>query len=346
MRPRIIIHIDMDYFFAQVEERDNPRFKGKPIVVGAEPQEGHGRGVVSTANYIARKYGIHSALPISQAYKLCPQAIFLPPDIERYVEVSNKIMEIVRKHAFPVEQLSLDEAYVDVSSIGTFAKAEKLALDMKEEILQNEQLTCTVGVGPNKMIAKIACSFAKPDGLKVVLEKDAKAFVGPLDIERMPGIGEKTASSLRKLGLRIVFDLQQLSLERMKELFGNGGEDMYQRVRGIDDTFVQTEHEVKSIGKDHTFQVDTRDPEQIVAVCNELCSQVGEEVENTGVAFKTITVVCRFSGFETHTKSKTLATYARSKGVLTREAMKLLLQFIVSNLKPIRLIGVRVSHLS
>jgi len=222
---RIILHIDMDYFFAQIEERENPKFRGKPVVVGADPKGGQGRGVVSTANYIAREYGIHSALPISKAYQLCPKAIFLPVNMELYQKVSERIMDIIKKYlpcsipsgsegllrGSPIfEQVSLDEAYLDLSYIfhdrekctirEGWEKAKELAKKLKKEILEKEKLTSTIGIGPNKMIAKIACEKAKPNGLLVIKPNQVKEFLEPLDIEDLPGIGPKTAEKLRAIG--------------------------------------------------------------------------------------------------------------------------------------------------
>ena len=223
---RIILHIDMDAFFAQVEERENPQFKGKPVVVGADPKGGKGRGVVSTANYEARKYGIHSALPISKAFELCPKAIFLPVNIELYQKVSEKIMEIIKKYSKTWEIVSLDEAYLDLSHIfydrekcgigEIWERVEKLAKKLKKEILEKEKLTCTVGIGPNKLIAKMAAEKAKPNGLLVIKPKQIKEFLEPLDIDDLPGIGPKTAEKLRVSGVNKIKELKRLSKSRLK----------------------------------------------------------------------------------------------------------------------------------
>ncbi|HZX50056.1 MAG TPA: DNA polymerase IV [Candidatus Paceibacterota bacterium] len=342
MANRIIILLDMDYFFAQVEERESPQFKGKPVVVGADPKEGKGRGVVSTANYVARKYGIHSAMPISKAWQLCPTAIFLPPNFELYSRTSENIMNIIRGFSDKVEQTSLDEAYIDVSFCKTYKAAEKIAKDMRKEILEKERLTCSCGVGPSKMIAKIACEMAKPDGIGVVTEKEAEKFVEPLDIEKMPGIGQKTAAILRSSNFQTVADIKKLSEHDLEDLFGVRGKEMYFNVRGIDNSQVETEREAKSIGKEVTFETDTRDPELLVLTFEQLCRQVAQELKEEGQAFKTVTVVCRFSGFETHTKSKTFKEASYDQGLLRAEATKLFLRFLVEKQKPLRLIGVRV----
>jgi len=332
----------MDHFFTQVEERENPHFQGKPIVVGAEPNEGKGRGVVSTANYKARKYGIHSALPISQAYKLCPEAIFLPVNGALYGKVSKRIFDMVRQKVLIVEQVSVDEAYLDVSHL-SWEEAEVLAKELKQKIWKTEQLTCTCGIGPSKMIAKMVCEKAKPDGIGIVKEEETESFVENLQIENMPGIGKKTATMLRTSNLDTIAKLKKLSEHKMEELFGKRGKEMYQRVRGKDQATIVTEREIKSIGKEHTFGKDTRDPEILIRVFEQLSHEVAHDLKEQNFLCKTVTVVCRFQGFETHTKAKTFAQASNDFNVLRVEAMKLFLKFIVSNPKPIRLVGLRVT---
>src|SRR3989304_4150516 len=182
---RIIFHLDMDHFFTAVEEREHPEIKGKPVIVGADPKGGKGRGVVSTCNYEARRFGVRSGMPISKAFKLCPDAVYLHVDYELYAKVSNEIMDILRKYGDKFEQWGIDEAFVDVSlRVKNFVEAEALARQIKKEISEKEQLTCSIGIGPNKLVAKIASDIQKPDGLTMVDEKDVKAFLEPLDIDR------------------------------------------------------------------------------------------------------------------------------------------------------------------
>jgi len=391
---RIILHLDMDYFFAQIEERENPQFKGKPIVVGADPKEGKGRGVVSTASYSARKYGIHSALPISKAYELCPNAIFLPVNMELYQKVSENIMEIVKKYSPKWETVSLDEAYLDVSFLKGYKGTKRgatsfprkgeeggggvgvLAEKLKKEILEKEKLTCTVGIGPNKLIAKMAaekakprselCSTtgAKPNGLLIIKPNQVEKFLEPLDIEDLPGIGPKTAEKLRIIRINKIKELKKLSKAKLKDIFGVVGETIYERARGIDEEEVIPEEIIKSIGKEHTFERDTRDPEIIFKTFDEIIEEIGRGLSSANFSFKTITVICRFSGFETHTKSKTEPRPLKMGGakvkmrmksslptlknptqdfeILKSESKKLLLKFLIENPKPIRLIGLRV----
>jgi len=362
---RIILHIDMDYFFAQIEERENPQFKGKPLIVGADPKGGKGRGVVSSASYTARKYGIHSALPISKAFQLCPKAIFLPVNIELYQKVSERIMKIVKKYSPQWETVSLDEAYLDLSFLipktcrynqrshflatrkgiweREYKKAENLAKKLKKEIFEKEKLTSTIGIGPNKLLAKMAAEKAKPNGLLVIKPNQVKKFLEPLDIEDLPGIGPKTAEKLRVVGVNKIKELKKLSKSKLKEMFGVVGETIYERVRGIDEEPVTNEKIIKSIGKEHTFEKDTRDPEIIFGTFEEIIKDVYQELIANNFSFKTITVICRFSGFETHTKSKTLENSTKNLEILKKEAKKLLLKSVIENPKLIRLIGLRVS---
>ena len=370
---RIILHIDMDAFFAQIEERENPQFRGMPIVVGADPKERRGRGVVSSASYSARKYGIHSALPISKAYQLCPNAIFLPVNMELYQKVSEKIMRIVERYSPLFEQVSLDEAYLDLSTKWTIVKlvdgrkgwerAEIIAKKMKEEILEKEKLTSTIGIGPNKLIAKMASEKAKPNGLRIIKPNQVKKFLEPLDIEDLPGIGPKTAEKLSAIGINKIEELKKLSKSKLKDMFGKVGEVIYERARGIDEEPVTSEEIIKSIGRQITFEKDTRDSEIIFENFEQMIKEVHQELLKNNFSFRTITVICRYRGFETHTKSKTLNPVRGSKDkekkqdkqtsngvkeptqdleILKSEAKKLLLRFIIENPKLIRLIGLRV----
>jgi len=332
----------MDYFFAQVEERENPQFKGKPVVVGADPKGGRGRGVVSTANYEARKYGIHSALPISKAFELCPQAIFLPVNMELYQKVSENIMKIVKKYSKIWEIVSLDEAFLDLSFLKNYQKAKNLAEKLKKEIFEKEKLTSTIGIGPNKLIAKMAAEKAKPNGLLIIKQNQVKKFLEPLDIEDLPGIGPKTAEVLRNFGINKIKELKKLSKRKLKNIFGVVGETIYERARGIDEEPVTSEEIIKSVGKEHTFDQDTRDPEIIFNTFEKIIKNVYQELIENNFSFKTITVICRFTGFETHTKSKTLKEPTKDLNILKSEAKKLLLKFLLENKKLIRLIGLRI----
>lgn len=342
---RIILHVDMDYFYAQVEERENPRFKGRPLIVGSDPKQGKGRGVVSTANYEAREYGINSATPISKAYRLCPEATFLPVDMELYKKVSENIMEIIKEYSEKWETVSLDEAYLDLSFLKNFKKAGEVGKNLKEEIYGKEDLTATVGIGSNKLIAKMASEKAKPDGFLLVKKDQSEEFLEPLDVKELPGVGKKTKVELEKFGVGKIRDLKKLSKARLKELFGKKGKELYERARGKDGRKIAQKEKVKSMSKEYTFQENTRDPKLILDTFDGILNKLFQRTSKKEVSFKTITVTCRFKGFETHTKSKTLDDFVKSQEVFEKTAKRLLLKFYMKNPKPIRLIGVKLSSL-
>lgn len=340
---KIVLHIDMDYFFAQVEERENPQFRGKPIVVGADPKKGKGRGVVSTCNYLARKYGIRSGIPISKAWRLCPEAIFLPVNIEFYKKVSENIMEIVKKYSPKCEIVSLDEAYLELTDLSkTYKEAKEIASQLKKEIFEKEKLTATVGIGPNKLIAKIASQRAKPNGLLIVKPNEVEKFLEPLDIEMISGIGPKTAKKLREIGINKIGELKKLSKEKLKEMFGKVGEYFWEAARGIDREEVIPERERKSIGRQITFEEDTKNPELIFEAFEEILNETYEALVENNFSFKTIVVVRRTSDFRTKQLSKTLKEPSRNFLLLKKEAKKLLLKFLLENKKPLRLVGLRL----
>jgi DNA polymerase IV (DinB-like DNA polymerase) len=342
MKERIILHVDMDYFFAQIEERENPQFKGKPVVVGADPKGGKGRGVVSTANYEARKYGIKSGMPISKAYQRCPNAIFLPVHIELYEKISEEIMGIVKKYSPVYEIVSLDEAYLDISFCKDWKEAENLGKKLKKEIFEKEKLTCTVGIGPNKTVAKLAAEKAKPNGLEVVKPKEVEKFLDPLDVDDLPGIGPKTSEKLRKIGINKIFELKKLSKKKLKDMFGKVGDYFWEKARGIDEEPVSPEEIIKSIGRQITFERDTKNPKLIFGTFEKLIREVYNELIENNFSFRTITVICRYKGFETHTKSKTLKEPSKDFEILKKESKKLLLKFFLESKKPLRWMGLRV----
>lgn len=362
--------MDMDAFFAAIEERDNPRLKGLPIVVGADPLEGKGRGVVSTANYKAREYGIHSAVPISKAWELSEkakregkaEAIFLNGHYKKYGEVSERIMEIVRKYSKAVEQASVDEAYFDLSGAKlrefpelssdrkSFEKAREVCEKIKEEIKEKEKLTASIGVGPNKLIAKIASDMQKPDGLTVIYPELVEGFLEPLSIRKIPGIGPKTEQFFNARGIRIVKDLKKHNLVEMEEMLGKWGEDLYYKIRGIDDSPIVEEYEAKSIGEQVTFQNDTLDFNFVFTRMETLCQDVFRRFKESDFkSFRTVTITVRFSGFETKNRSHTLSKPASTLKTLTIESTRLLMPFFDSRENPrrklIRLVGVRIEKL-
>lgn len=367
--PRVIVHLDMDAFFAAIEERDRPEIAGRPIVVGADPKGGYGRGVVSTCNYEARKFGVRSAMPISRAYELCPHAVFLPADGEKYAEVSSRIMGLIRPYGRLFEQVSIDEAYLNLvynsphppltlrggvdgpplrirgarGVIDEWQNAEIVAREIKQKIYDAEQLTCSVGIGPNKLIAKMASEEKKPDGLTVVKPEAVQAFLDPKSVRALHGVGPKNEAHLQGLKVKTVAELRQWSREALVREFGKFGEDLYEMARGIDERPVVEAHEIKSIGRQTTFEEDTRDQGLILKTLVDLARQVHAELVAGHFLFKTVTVTIRYRGFDTHTHAHTFKAPTDSFGKLKAHALKL----AMANLggRPVRLIGVRVSHL-
>lgn len=341
----IILHIDMDAFFAAIEERDNPQFQGKPIVVGADPKGGFGRGVVSTANYEARKHGIKSAMPISWAYRANPRAIFLPVDMKRYKKASESVMKILRKYAEKMEQVSVDEAYLEINDKFQMTNdkyAKRIAQEIKQEIWRQERLTCSIGIGPNKLIAKIASGDKKPNGLTIVKPDEVQNFLDPKPAGILPGIGPKTFSHLRKKWrVEKVKDLRQISKEELIKEFGKNGIWLWKAARGIDEREIQEEYEIKSIGRQTTFLEDTNDPRKITQTIFDLLEETFNELKEEGLIGKTLTIIIRYQGFETHSSQETVAgTLDLNKA--KRLALKLLLPYLNKKRK-VRLVGVRIS---
>jgi nucleotidyltransferase/DNA polymerase involved in DNA repair len=355
---RIIGHVDMDAFYAAVEERYHPELRGRPVVVGADPRDGKGRGVVTAANYAARRYGIRSALPISRAWRLAERArgrgeaavVFVRGDRARYREVSGRIMSIIGRGVDAFEEASIDEAYVDLSSLGDMARGAAYARALKAEILAGEGLTCSIGLGPNKLVAKIASDFRKPDGLTVVRPDEVQAFLDPLRVRVVPGVGPKTEAFLHGKGLRTVADLRGVEAGRLTEWFGKWGEDLWRKARGISDDVVSNEWERKSVGEQETFEADTLDPAFVLERARVMAGEVYRRFVAEGLrAFRTVTVTVRFSGFQTRSRSHTGAAPLRSEEDLQGEVRRLLEPFLDARENPkgkkLRLIGVRVEKL-
>ena len=335
--------MDMDHFYTAIEQREHPEYKGKPVVVGSDPKDGKGRGVVSTSNYEARKAGVRSGIPISRAWKLCPEAIYLPPNFPLYIKVSDEIMEIARRYADKFEQWGLDEAFLDVSArVKNYAEAEEYAKQLKQEIKKKERLTCSIGVGPNKLIAKVASDYQKPDGLTIVKEAEAEAFLAPLPVRRLLWVGRKTEAKLKKMGVNTIGDLARYDPTVLAEAFGVMGTQMHLMARGIDRSKVEARTEVKSISHETTFEEDTDNAEAVLKALDALAADVTKEVAAQKLFFKTVTVKVRYENFETHTRSRTLPFMTSRLQDLQKTARDLLQSYLRSDRK-IRLIGVRAS---
>jgi DNA polymerase IV (DinB-like DNA polymerase) len=333
----------MDHFYTAIEEREHPEYKGKPVIVGADPKQGKGRGVVSTSNYEARKANVKSGMPISRAWKLCPEAIYLPPNFPLYIKVSNEIMTIARKYADKFEQWGIDEAFLDVTAkVKDYAEAEALAKQIKREISEKEQLTCSIGIGPNKLTAKIASDYQKPDGLTIVKEDEVERFLAPLPVRKLLWVGRKTEEKLKPLGIRTIGDLACYDPTVLTGIFGVMGTQMHLMARGIDRSEVEPRTEVKSISHETTFEEDTADTAIVLQALDMLSEEVCKEALNQSLFFKTVTVKVRYENFETHTRSKTLLFMTNRQQDLKKTA-KELIQLYLKRDRKIRLIGVRIS---
>ncbi len=335
----------MDHFYTAIEEREHPEYKGKPVVVGANPKEGKGRGVVSTSNYEARKVGVRSGIPISRAWKLCSRAIYLQPNFPLYIMVSDEIMEIVRKYGGKFEQWGIDEAFLDVSSrVKDYSEAETLAKEIKCEILEKEGLTCSIGVGPNKLVAKVASDYHKPDGLTIVEENEAEEFLAPLPVRKLLWVGRKTEEKLKTLGITTIGEPARYDPTVLTETFGVAGTQMHLMARGIDRTEVETHNCVKSISHETTFEEDADDPEIVLKTIDALSEEVSREALNQRLFFKTVTVKLRYENFETHTRGKTLPFMTNRAQDMKKTARELVQPYLQMHRK-VRLIGVRASTL-
>ncbi len=356
---RIIAHIDMDAFFAAIEERDNPRLAGKPIVVGGDPRDGHGRGIVATANYKAREYGIHSAMPIATAWRKAEEyrvrgaetAVFVIPRFRGYGQTSERIFTYLRSQVQAIEQTSVDEAYLDLSFTGSYDSAVELGRYLQEQIQMRERLTCSVGIGPNKLIAKIASDREKPHGFTVVQEQFVQEFLTPLPVRVLPGVGPKTEEFLAKKGIHVIGDVLKYSEQDLFAMMGKWGSELFRKARGISTSPVAEGWEAKSVGEQETFGEDTRDPIFIGERMKALANDVWRRFKKDGfITFKRIVITVRFADFETRTRSYTLKSASDEADVLQFEAMRLILPFFDVRENPlkkkIRLVGVRVEQIN
>jgi len=336
----------MDAFYAAVEAREDPVIAGQPVVVGADPHGGRGRGVVAACNYEARKFGIHSAMPISEAYRRCPNAVYLPPRMRLYAEVSENIMQIFEGYTELVEKLSIDEAFLDVTaSTRLFGDGVTIARSVKKQVWEQEQLTVSVGVAPNKFLAKLASDLEKPDGLVVVKAGKENEFLDPLPIERLWGVGEKTAGRLRALGIQTIGDVAAAKLEVLDRHLGHAhAAHLYKLANGEDERPVEPGREQKQIGRETTFMTDTDDREFVRRTLLALTEEVTARLRRRHLAARTVTVKLRLAPFETHTKQKTLDAPVFTTDVFYPVACELLSAADPGD-RPIRLIGVSASGL-
>ncbi len=338
---RKILHVDMDAFFARVEKVDRPELRGEAVVVGGQSE----RGVVSTACYRARQHGIHSAMPMRQARQLCPQAEFLPVRGERYKKVSKNLLQIMRSYTPQVEPVSLDEAYLDVSGVlHRYNSAYQLGQQIKEEINEQTHLTCSVGIGPNKMIAKLASEDCKPDGLQEVEEKEKDNFLLRLPLGAIPGIGEKTGEKLQNIGIDSIRKLREAEVSHLKQELGIRGIILQKRVLGEDPTPVKTAEETKSISNEETYSEDLEERSKIKKLLFRLTEKVGRRLRDKKLEAKTVEIKVRRGDFTTLTRSY---TGRRHTDVTERlcKAMAALFDEVKIDERGVRLLGVGVSNL-
>jgi DNA polymerase-4 len=339
----MIVHVDLDAFYASVEERDRPELLGKPVIVAGAAEK---RGVVSAASYVARRYGVHSAMATATARRLCPHGVYLPPRIGHYAEVSRQIRDIFERFTPLVEPLSLDEAFLDVTgSEHLFGSAEDIGWQIKRAIRDELRLTASVGVAPNKSIAKIASDLKKPDALVVVEPGKVQEFLDPLPVERLWGVGKHSSQVFQRLGIRTVGQLRQWPLDVLRARFGSGGEHLWQLARGIDDRPVVPERATKSISHETTFEKDIADMEVLRAWLMELVEQVACRLRRYGLRARTVQLKVRFANFSTITRSRTLPDYTELTQDLWQAADELLCRRLPAGHLPVRLLGVGVSEL-
>lgn len=338
---RRIIHLDMDAFYASVEILDNPALRGQPVIVGGNGN----RGVVCAASYEARKFGIHSALPILTARKLCPHGVFLPVRMARYQEISGQIMEIFQRFTPLVEPLSLDEAFLDVTaSQSLMGTAEEIASRIRALVRETIGLTVSAGVGGSKLVAKIASDLNKPDGLTIVPSGQEEAFLAPLPIGRLWGVGPTTREALALIGVKTIGDLSRMPLAILTAKFGKAGLMMHESAQGIDHRPVEPEQETKSIGHEETFAEDLRDKKRIEQELLALCLKVGKRARRYGLAGRTVTVKVKYRDFVLVSRSLTLPEPVADDKSLYRTGCLLLAKTEIG-LRPIRLLGISLANL-
>lgn len=341
-KKRKIIHIDMDAFYASVEQRDHPEYRGKPVIVGGPPNS---RGVVATASYEARKFGVRSAMSSRRAVQLCPEGIFVYPRFDVYKEVSRHIREIFSRYTDLIEPLSLDEAYLDVSvdkqGIGSAIEIAKL---IKQAIKEELRLTASAGVSINKFVAKIASDMNKPDGLTFIGPSQITSFMEQLPVEKFHGVGKVTAEKMKKMGLHTGADLKRLSENEIKQYFGKPGAFYYRIVRGIDEREVQPHRETKSTGAEDTFPVDLTEIEEMNSQLARIGSLVTARLKRHNLKGRTITLKIKYSDFKQITRNQSLSFATDDLEIIVKTAQQLLAAVVEQEEKPIRLLGISLSN--
>ncbi len=339
------MHVDMDCFFAAVEQREAPGLLGKPVIVGADPRRGLGRGIVATCSYEARRFGVRSAMPISTAWRLCPSAVFLRPRFSLYSQASRRVMEVLARAADVLEPAGIDEAYLDVSTLGTFEAARDRARAVQAEIRDGLGLSCAVGVAPNKLVAKIASDHRKPGGLTVVIGSRVREFLDPKPVSALRGVGPKTREALVGLGYETVAQLREASEQRLTAALGGFGAALWRQARGLDDRPVDASRQVKSMGRERTFSCDTDDMALVRRTLSHCVERVRRDLLEEASWARTLTVKVRFESYETHSRQTTLKLATASRAVLESAALSLAEPFLSAG-RRVRLVGFSASSLS
>lgn len=342
-KARQIIHVDMDAFYASVEQLDNPALKGKPVIVGGSPT---GRGVVSAASYEARKFGVHSAMPMVRAVKLCPQAIALPVRMERYVEVSQAIHKIFEQFTPLVESVSLDEAFLDVTgSTGLFGSSEKIARAIKKEIKDRLGLTASVGVAPNKFLAKLASDLKKPDGFVVISEQNKQDILDPLPVNKIWGVGRVTEKLLRSHAIVTIARLRKTAPDKLRRIAGSYAEELLKLACGIDESEVEPFRQAGSLSSERTFVVDIEDKEVLLSVLLEQVEEVAQRLRARQLKARTVTLKLRYGDFRTITRSKSLGEATNVTQRLWQAGKNVFQKWWAESAGELRLLGFEVSGL-
>ncbi len=342
MEIRKIIHIDMDAFFASVEQRDHPELRGKPVAVGGNKM----RGVVAAASYEARKFGVRSAMPSKFAYKLCSKITFVRPRFEAYKEASDIVMSIMKTYTDLIEQVSIDEAYIDVTENKfSIPSAKWIAIEIKKKIFKQTKLTASAGVSFNKFLAKVASDYKKPDGLFVVTPQEADAFIDALPVGKIPGVGKVTEEKMNKLGILTGSDLKGRTKYYLAEHFGKHGAYFYDLLRHQINNPVTPEHIRKSLGSERTFEKDISDEQEMIIALYNISKRVSERMEKRDLMGKTVTLKIKYFDFELNTRSRTIQNYISSESEIFDIASELL--FVpIKPIKPVRLLGIQISNLN
>lgn len=339
---RIILHVDMDSFYASIEKNEDPNLKDQPVIVFMGRTEG--RQAVAACSYEARKYGVKSGMPLSVAKKLCQKAVFKQANHNLYNEVSTRIIDILKQYTDIIEKVSIDEAYLDITNKAKdYREAKNISINIKHIIKQKENLTCSIGIAPNKTIAKIASAHKKPDGITTVTPDCVKGFLHPLSVKKIPGIGKKTADELKKLGIETIEDIAQKPKVTLVERFGKIGVWMWDIANGIDETPVQESDEIKSISALRTLEEDTSNWKTIFETINIMINEVYQRVKEENYLFKTIGIILTFEDFKNTTRAKTLHKHVSSNEIIQDTVKQLLVEFEKETRK-IRRVGIKISN--